>query len=149
MKLTKLFTTRLCYCYCNYYCGVFFLENDQPIDCVAMMVIDLPFHQSLLDHVKSKWTANRYRFVKKVEFGSKQVNAVYFEVHFGRRRYFLVAVFSSIEHVCHDVVEFKENYGADVIGCASFYNYDQVDDDDTNTSIAFLCSGLGESLLHE
>jgi len=116
-----------------------------------MMVIDLKFEQSWVDDFQKKWTKDRYRFVEKIKFGDDKKDAVYFAVNFEQHHYFLVVVFSPLEDVLDDVIEFRDNYGVDVVGCASFQDYQQNDqnkNDDANASVTFYCSVLEESSLH-
>ena len=115
-----------------------FSEDNQPIKSVVMMVIDTTYHQSLLQD----WTPARYRAVKTTEFGRVKAPAVFFDVNIEREKHFLVVVFASINSVRKDVVGFRDDYGADLIGYVSFSDSDV-------SSFEFLCTGLGQSPLHE
>lgn len=104
-----------------------------------MMVIDMACDQELLQSLEQDWKPARYRAVKTTEFGQNKP-AVFFDVNIESEKYFLVVVFASIDSVRRDVVGFRDDYGADLIGYVSFAN-------NRVPSFEFLCSGLDRSSL--
>ena len=107
-----------------------------------MMVIDMACDQELLQSLEQNWKPARYRAVKTIEFGQNKAPAVFFDVTIEHEKAFLVVVFASIDSVLSDVVGFRDDYGADLIGYVSFSDSDV-------SSFEILCSGLGQSPLYK
>jgi hypothetical protein len=125
------------------------LASFADLECVTLMVIDIEPPaggdvNELVAKLSSEWTPNFFRPIKTLKFGRTRVPAIYYEVYIAPHCFFLIAVIGAADDVVNDVISFRNDYGADFVGCVSI-DVDKTVDDGV---ASFLLSGLTDEQLN-
>jgi hypothetical protein len=95
-------------------------------------------------YLSDRWKRKYFRPVKQIMFGDSQAPALYYLVHNAPHWFFLLVVFGAADDVAEDVISFRNDYGADFVGCVSINVDDTVDDG----VASFFLNGLTDEQLN-